>query len=184
AARSTGNELAVGNPAVLEPLVQDVQHRLLDIAGVDDAIRPDPFRQTNGHVARACADIGDRRSLLDANDAESLIGVLFRLALVAIQPFRSARVHTCGVSAPTDGMDAGCLLSDNREGGHRADCGDHRRAPCPDGEASGHATRIPTNSQSSETAAFPRYFRVLSKNRLMDRPRPVHQVHTPIGPYG
>jgi len=65
----------------------------LDVVRVDASLGADQARKAGGVVARTGADVGDNRSALDLEQPQRELGVLFALALVALEPGRSRCAH-------------------------------------------------------------------------------------------
>ena len=89
------------------PLVEQIDHALLDVGRVDAAHRADFLRQLLGHVARAGADVGDRRALLQLEHVDRAIGILFLIAFGTVEPVRALDAHRLGVAAAAERVDAG-----------------------------------------------------------------------------
>ena len=69
----------------LHPLADDLQHRRLDVFGVHDAVRSDAPRDVEREPGAARPQIGDDRSVRDAERIHDLLGLLPLIAIGGVE---------------------------------------------------------------------------------------------------
>ena len=84
---------------------EQIQHRLLNIFPIDDAIRAHALSQPPREIADTRADIRNRRPLLNADRIQRLIRMLVAFSLRPGQPVRPSCAHHTGNAPMRDRME-------------------------------------------------------------------------------
>src|SRR5215510_8524792 len=104
----------VGRPGFRNVLLQEIEHPLLNIVGVDLSHRTDRSHQLHRDVPGTGTHIGHRRSFLDLQQPNRQVWILFPFPLAALEPRGALHAHRLRVHATADRMDSRLLRRDSR----------------------------------------------------------------------